>query len=115
MAIYPCSRGQHRYSGPQRSAYVTSMHGALSTTHKLRFCESHFAEMHEYASDKFNEVTALSTASDRCERCGDQVDSILSVRLYDLNKAEEQFVLDLCGPCTAAFTNEMQISDGKPL
>lgn len=51
MAIYPCAVGSHRYSGPQRSAYLGVVNGALSARSKLRLCRDHFDSLREFVSE----------------------------------------------------------------
>lgn len=41
MALFPCIVGNHKYPGPQQSAYLAALNGSFAARSKLRLCPEH--------------------------------------------------------------------------
>lgn len=95
MAMFPCSVGNHRYQGPQQSAYLGASSGSRNERLKRRLCPMHIEELVEWANDRFVEIDVNAPpqpgADDGqhvCFRCSAAVtDWMLYVNVYP-NKSE---------------------------
>ena len=45
MALFPCVVGNHKYQGPQQSAYLAALNGSFAARSKLRLCPVHIGEL----------------------------------------------------------------------
>lgn len=45
MALFPCVVNNHKYSGPQQSAYCAALNGSFAARSKLRLCPEHLNDL----------------------------------------------------------------------
>jgi|SoiMetStandDraft_5_1073268.scaffolds.fasta_scaffold190464_1 hypothetical protein len=94
MAMFPCSVGNHRYQGPQQSAYLGAVNGTRTERVKKRLCPQHAQGLIAVADELLEELDVNAppssnpdAASQRCFRCsGDAPDWALFVNIYPLKQ-----------------------------
>jgi hypothetical protein len=96
MALYPCSFGQHRYRGKQRSVYFSLLNGAASESRKLRVCEAHFFELKADVRRVLAEVDEDSQIGMLCADCGEPKIYTLFATMYGEDGAPDAFGADFC-------------------
>jgi hypothetical protein len=117
MALFPCAVGSHRYTGPQRSAYLGIASGGLSARSKLRLCREHFQELSNYCHEYLLLIAIGDTSYEEVpaddSRCFRHTDQVAAGRgyatLYPQSEEAQVFFAALCDPCEAAFRRIGQI------
>lgn len=110
MAMFPCSVGNHRYQGPQQSAYLGASSGNRNERQKRRLCPAHVNSLVDWADELFEEIDVNAPpqpgADDNrraCFRCSTgAADWMLYVNVYP-TKAEPRVWF---GNACAADVNE---------
>lgn len=98
MAAYPCQIGSHRYSGAQRSMYLTVVGGSSLQSRKLRLCPHHFVELLETVQERALNVEAVSLIVMSCTHpgCDQQRTKTILVKVFDQGEDPVEYVADLC-------------------
>lgn len=99
MAVYPCSEGQHRYGGAQRSVYITRLNGARPETRKRRLCGKHFDVLHGEIQRRFKVVQDDDVMAMVCENCDAPRATTLFIRVFEGGDEGLQYAADLCARC----------------
>jgi hypothetical protein len=115
VAVYPCTIGQHRYGGAQRSIYLTRLDGARPETRKFRLCSRHFAELQGAVARAMTLLEDDSQASPFCDRCGESRATVVFARNYSGGDEPDQYAVDVCRACEAAVLSECLWAQGAPL
>jgi hypothetical protein len=113
MAAYPCSIGNHRYAGPQRSAYITTLDGSKPITCKQRLCRAHLEDLEQTCMNLLNDVSDDGQMSMLCEfrDCGKARETTLFVKVYAENGDEPtEYAADFCRQHATAVGLQLQIA-----
>jgi len=115
MAMFPCSVGNHRYQGPQQSAYLGAINGGRSERVKKRLCPQHLEDLVAFSNEHLQEIDVNSpplpnVSGDRqCFQCaGTGVLSwALFVNIYPLKAEPRAWYGNSCAEHVNLFLNEM--------
>jgi hypothetical protein len=79
MALFPCIVGNHKYAGPQQSAYLAALNGTFAARSKQRLCPQHLDELGAYLENKLVLIARDNTMVsetvmdlDHCYQCPSQ-------------------------------------------
>jgi hypothetical protein len=107
MAVYPCSIGQHRYGGAQRSVYLTRLNGVRPVTRKHRLCGKHFDAMKGNLQRTFQVVDDNGTMASECINCTNPRATTLFARTFEGGDEGMQYAADLCADCALGLLAEL--------
>lgn len=107
MAVFPCTLVDHRYPGPQRSAYITLNEGVSMQTRKHRLCKRHFDQFCEAVASRLAYVDGESQSSMVCEGCGSGRTTSCYVTLYDQGEEPAAWAGDFCAACASRVASEL--------
>jgi len=118
MALFPCFVGQHRYNGPQQSAYLGASNGGRNERLKKRLCPVHLAELVNWADQELQEIDVNAPPDPNLQ--GDQqcfkghpngaVDWALYVNVYPLKSEPRVWFGNSCQEHINLFLNEMGLT-----
>lgn len=117
MAMFPCAVGSHRYSGPQRSAYLGVANGAMSARSKLRLCSPHYRDLSAFLEQTLLLVAIgdvdQSEESVFTQSCAHHPDRYSDWRAfantYDRGEEPRAYAASLCAECCEGFRRVGQI------
>jgi len=112
VAVFPCDWANHRYPGPQRSAYVVSAFGTDIETSKLRLCSRHYTEFANTASAVLAHVDEDSQPDSTCAKCGKDKQFAIYVKLFDLKQEPDYFATDVCASCWQTLRTQLKVANG---
>lgn len=118
MAAYPCSIGLHRYSGAQRSAYITIVQGARPATLKWRLCSRHFAESEAACKTWLAELTEDGQMSLVCEYRNCQVErecTVFAKYFGEDSEGPREYASDLCAAHARDVRLALQVDHARPV
>jgi hypothetical protein len=111
VAAYPCSFGNHRYAGAQRSAYLSSVSTSRPVTVKWRLCPRHFEEQEQLAAQILSKLDEDAQMSMECEaqNCFNARDLTLFFKVFGEDGQEpRQYVADFCLAHGTAASNALK-------
>jgi len=115
MAMFPCSEGNHRYQGPQQSAYLGATNGGRNERVKKRLCTPHLAATVDWADELLQEIDVnappspdFNGTSRTCFRCkADGAEWMLYVNVYPLKAEPRVWFGSSCAKDVHEFLAEM--------
>jgi thymidine kinase len=115
MAIYPCDFSGHRYTGPQRSLYLTSLWGDDAETVKLRLCQTHFNELQTRANELLDIVDEASVVSSVCDRCGKEKTGTIFAKWFDQHAEPAYAAADVCATHWQQVRTSLLAASGRAM
>lgn len=114
MALFPCAIGQHRYTGPQSSAYFGITSGIDTERWKQRLCKPHLSRLLNWAGENLTLVGIgeVSQAEENafqasCWRCNASVNTwSVFLTLYERGEEPRSYFAASCTGHLAEFTQE---------
>jgi len=115
MAMFPCSVGNHRYQGPQQSAYLGAVNGTTSERVKKRLCPEHTASLIDVADQLLEEMDVNAPPSGSglsptrfCFRCKAEGNSwALFINIYPLKQEPRVWFGSACATDINEFLGVM--------
>lgn len=96
MALYPCDFHNHRYSGPQRTAYPAIVDGTSAQRRKMRLCKPHFDDLVALC-ETFMFDSDHPDIPNCCSRCNDPAPHhAMYITLYDHSTERRDLYAPLC-------------------
>ena len=99
MALFPCVVGNHKYAGPQQSAYCAALNGSFAARSKLRLCPEHVEELGQWLNEHLKLIAIGEkmvedtwVGADRCYECqGTDIKWQLFANLYRRGEPQLDF------------------------
>jgi len=115
MAVFPCDWSGHRYPGPQRSVYITSVFGQDQETCKLRLCQTHFRDFVNVCDVRLARIDGDSQVGQTCDNCQEDKSYAVYTKVFDQKEEPVYFAGDLCARCWQEVRVELKVASGRVL
>jgi len=117
VALFPCVVGNHKYAGPQQSAYCAALNGSFAARSKLRLCPEHVEQLGQWMNSNLKliaigekMVDEAWKGADVCYSCSSsEIPWQLFCNLYRRGEPQLDFYGASCTEHLPAFQTEARL------